>query len=105
MIAIGLLVYLGGNANRLIAVWTACAYLFHAFNIVAGTNEEHYFYYLVIPAILASAVSVVQALCLPRLGQTLYRPLLALSTAVVASMIVWSGSAWLLRSVTPDNGQ
>ena len=39
VIAIGLLVYLGGNANRLIAVWTACAYLFHAFNIIASTDE------------------------------------------------------------------
>jgi len=105
VVAVGLLLYLGGKVNRLIAVWTASAYLFHAFNIVAGTNEEHYFYYLVIPAIVASTTSVVQSLRLPRLSRKLHRSLLVASAAVLALMAVWSGANYMLRSVTPDNAQ
>ena len=57
LVAIGTLLALGGTKPRLVATWTACAYALLAYSIAQGTLEEQFFYFLVVPSILATALA------------------------------------------------
>lgn len=48
--------------RRLLMVWTASAYAFLAYAMVFGTLEEQFYYYLVIPSILVTTVTMVLVL-------------------------------------------
>lgn len=48
--------------RRLLMVWTASAYAFLAYAMVFGTLEEQFYYYLVIPSILATVVTMTLVL-------------------------------------------
>ena len=49
-------------ARRLLLSWTSGAFAFLGYSIVFGTLEEHFFYYLVIPSILATVVTAALVL-------------------------------------------
>jgi hypothetical protein len=97
--------------KRLLVSWTASAYAFLAYAMVFGTLEEHFFYYLVVPSILATTVTATLMFQKTRVGAALRAPegrrtWLALRAAAVASvgaLTLWSAYVWVVVHTVPDN--
>jgi 4-amino-4-deoxy-L-arabinose transferase-like glycosyltransferase len=121
------------SARRLLVSWAASAYAFLGYAMVFGTSEEHFFYYLVVPSILITAVATVVVL---RTAQTAgarehakddaargargrwplelawgargwrraRRTLQIATTVSVAALALWSGYVWAVVHAVPDNG-
>lgn len=104
-VAICVLFLLGGAARRLLVAWTASAYALLSYGIVFGTIEEQFFYYLVVPSLLATAVAATLTL---RAGvMTIYRERRTLLRATVILGLVyvgWCGAVWVQVHFTPNNG-
>ncbi len=104
VVAVLVLLLLGGRASRLIGVWTANSYALLGYCVVFGTLEEQFFYFLVVPALLASALAVTTLLRLawwtPR-GRR--RAGWAVSVAASA-FAVWGALHWAQIHLTPHNG-
>jgi 4-amino-4-deoxy-L-arabinose transferase-like glycosyltransferase len=121
-------------ANRLLVSWTSSAYAFLAYAMIFGTLEEHFFYYLVVPSILATTVTTALVLRKMRVedagrhpmgaawrthngrrGRLVQEALLDLreirfnlfysAAAVFAvALTVWSTYVWVMVHIVPDNG-
>jgi hypothetical protein len=104
-VVIVLLALFGRGSGRVAALWAACAYLLQVYSVFFGTNEEQYFYYLVVLAIVVSAVGTAE-LWRARSEDTptRMRLLRAVSLALVPLFFIWSGHVWIERHLTPDNG-
>jgi 4-amino-4-deoxy-L-arabinose transferase-like glycosyltransferase len=107
-------------ARRLLMSWTSGAYAFLTYAIVFGTLEEQFFYYLVIPCILATTVTT--ALLLEKMrarsagrypegavrrmhAVRLRRLALEAATAVfVVALVFWNTYVWITIHTVPDNG-
>lgn len=114
--------------GRLLGLWTASAYCLLGYSVKFGTNEAQYFYYLVVPAMLATVVGLDCALRAPLLqwrvravmrarcpvdqqfgarrgpaasADFLGRALLAL---IAALYVAWTGYQWTTQHFTADNG-
>jgi glycogen(starch) synthase len=53
VLATGWLAFQPDVESRLVAVWTAGGYALQAYSVLFGTNEEQYFYYVTVLAVLA----------------------------------------------------
>jgi hypothetical protein len=104
IIAIGVLLLLGGALGRLVAIWTTSAYILKAFLILYGTNEEQYFYYLVVMSILATATAAAAVLRSPELARATRRRYRIAVIALLVLFCGWTGYMWVDRHFTPDNG-
>lgn len=107
-------------ARRLLIAWTTSAYAFLGYSMTLGTLEEHFFYYLVVPSILATAAATTVAL--RKVRETDFgkyppggvwgdrarwraRRALEVGTAVsVAVLALWSAYVWATIHTVPDNG-
>jgi 4-amino-4-deoxy-L-arabinose transferase-like glycosyltransferase len=107
-------------ARRLLLSWTSGAYVFLAYAIVLGTLEEQFFYYLVIPCILATTVTA--ALLLEKMRargagrypdgavrrmHAVWLGRLALEAAAAVFVVVlvfWNAYVWFGVHTVPDNG-
>lgn len=110
-IAVVMLLIFGTRLARIAAVWTGCGYLLQTYSVFFGTNEEQYFYYLVVLAIITSAVGSAELCRRHWSGKALRRLLGARGTRMLAGILLlftvltgWSGHAWAERHLTPDNG-
>lgn len=56
VLALFVLARQNSKAARLLALWLISAYAMLSFSVVFGTLEEQFFYYLIIPALIATAV-------------------------------------------------
>jgi hypothetical protein len=87
---------------RLFILWVASSYALLAFIVLQGALEEQFFYYLIVPAILATVVGFWT------LGVVLEgRPGVAVRTGAIvaaAAFVLWSGYAWYEVHTVPDNG-
>ncbi len=108
--AVALLVIGRSRAQRLAGIFAACAYAQQAFAILRGTNEEQYYLYLVVLAIL-SVVVAFATLVTPWLASRVKpgRRADRRASAVLAAlaMLAFTGVAghqWLVRHLTPDDG-
>lgn len=98
-------------ARRLLAAWTASAYAFLCYSVVFGTLEEHFFYYLLVASILATAVAATLVLGRVReldadghYWRRTRRTLQAGTAVFVAALLVWSAYVWGVVHLVPDNG-
>ncbi len=103
-ISVCLLALRGGAANRLLAVWTGSAYALLAYGILFGTLEEQFFYYLVVPAIAATAVVSARALGKGGIEGRARIRLLALMLTLAVVFVGWSGYRWIYTHSTPGDG-
>lgn len=106
-------------ANRLLMAWTSSAYVFLGYAVTVGTLEEQFFYYLVVPSILATTVTTVLVLRKVRAGDAGSRSTgatwhardgrrgrLALEVAVavfVVGLTFWCSYVWVVSHIVPDN--
>ena len=104
VVATAVLLFRRGPELRVLAAWGACAYAAQAFSVLGGTNEEHLFYYLVVPALLACSVIATQLLEPLQLARRAPRLAAGLGIAVALLYFGWNGTQWTLRHITPDNG-
>ncbi len=103
-IAVCFLLLNGSAMSRLVAVVTGSAYLFQAYSIKFGSNEEQYYYYPLVLAILATAIAgvlVFQTRRLNGVALTYARVIAMLSLLTFAG---WTSYQWAVRHFTPDNG-
>lgn len=98
-----LLLLLGGSrTTRWLATWSASAYVLMAYLVVAGTLEEQFFYYLLVPGLVALVVAADRALA--RLSRGRARRLLATAVALVGLGLTGaSGQAWAATHLTRDD--
>jgi hypothetical protein len=103
IVSIFVLIRRGGALNRLIAIWTASATALLGYAILLGTLEEQFFYFLVVPCVLTTAMSAAIFLT-----AKLRAPLRAVLSVVALSLsllfVVWSSHEWVNRHFSPDNG-
>ena len=104
LLAVGLLLPVGGHRGRLIAIWTGSAYTLLAYSIAFGTLEEQFFYYLVVPSIVSIAVASTMLYRGKLIAQRYRRLCLGAGTFLVLIFVAWSGAIWLRVHTTPDNG-
>lgn len=109
VVACSLLVVLGGARNRLVAAFTVSAYALLGYSILQGTLEEQFFYFLIVPSILATAVAITQVLVAHviigwKIGVRPHRA--AVLVTVIAGIVFfsWSSAVWGRVHFTPDNG-
>lgn len=100
-LAVVVLLVAGGAARRMLALWAASAYVLLAYSVAFGTLEEQFFYFLVVPAILAIAVASSWLL---RAVQPWRRPLRVGAAALFILYVGWAGDIWVTVHTTPDNG-
>jgi len=102
--AVCLLLVLGGSANRLLAAWTASTYVLLGYLILFGTVEEQFFYFIVIPALLATSIAatLIFKSCIVT-GRARQRLLMA-TTGFAMLVAGWSSYSWVNTHFTPDNG-
>lgn len=118
---------------RLVALWAASAYALQAYSVLFGTNEEQYFYYVDVLAIIAVVVAgtiLLQALrgghdgkrrrlwplrwmplaplAPPRVAPYAWRRRGTCAAAALAALLVayavLGGGVFVTRSKTPDDG-
>jgi len=104
LIAVVYLLFLRRSNARLLATWCGSTYILLAYSITSGTLEEQFFYFLVVPAIAASAAG---SLILHQNGRRLEG--LRRSQGLVAGLcltffVFWSLFIWVRVHFTPDNG-
>jgi len=86
--------------RRLVGIWTACAYVLVVYCAGFGTLEEQFFYYLVVPIMLALSAAAAQLWSSHRLGTAIRVAELTLA----GLFVVWTGFLWTRAHFTPDNG-
>jgi hypothetical protein len=103
VVSVGVLLARGGHLNRLIALWTASAYALLGYAIFFGTLEEHFFYFLIIPSIVACTTA----------GAAMYGWVvkrgaagagIAVAGVFLALLLAWNGYQWVRAHTHPDNG-
>ncbi|TMB46916.1 MAG: glycosyltransferase [Chloroflexi bacterium] len=105
LVATAWLVFQPDAESRLVACWSASAYALQTYSVLFGTNEEQYFYYVAVMAIVATMMAG------RRLLQDEYRPrpLAARARATVFAglvlLLVLSGLVAVDHYVTSGNGQ
>jgi 4-amino-4-deoxy-L-arabinose transferase-like glycosyltransferase len=102
-LAVCTLTLLGGPINRLLAVWTASAYILLAYGIAFGALEEQFFYYLVVPALLATTIAARLLARSPRIGRAARR-FKHIAVALVVVCVGWGSYRWAYMHLTPGNG-
>jgi hypothetical protein len=116
-----LLAIYGADRAKLVAAWGGSAYAMMAYAVAAGTLEEQFFYFLVVPAMAANAGAIVLLrrghlvegflgatrpaqwggrLLLGRTGHWAGR----IGTAVAVLFVIWTSYVWVDVRTTPDNG-
>jgi len=103
-VAVVILLLVGDKAHRLIATWTIGAYALLAYGVVLGTLEEQFFYYLVVPALLAVAVASALLLTSDVVTGCLHRVLLTVLAALGLLLVAWSGYRWVDTHLKPGDG-
>jgi glycosyltransferase involved in cell wall biosynthesis/4-amino-4-deoxy-L-arabinose transferase-like glycosyltransferase len=98
------LVFRSDPGDRLIACWVGSAYALQAYAVLFGTNEEQYFYYVDVLAILAVVKVARGALSEAPIPSLRLRHAGALALAVPIFVLGLSGYLALDRYVTSDNG-
>lgn len=119
--AVGLLAIFGADRAKLVAAWGGSAYAMMAYAVAAGTLEEQFFYFLVVPAMASTAGAIVllrrghlvegflgatrparwgRRLLLSRAGRWAGR----MGSVAVALFVVWTSYVWIDVRTTPDNG-
>jgi 4-amino-4-deoxy-L-arabinose transferase-like glycosyltransferase len=103
VVAVGMLLTRGGTLNRLAGVWAASAYALLAYAMLFGTLEEQFFYFLIVPVVVACAAA----------GAELYRwsaefgvanRWAAVAGVYLAFFLTWGGYQWVKAHTQPDNG-
>ena len=102
----------GDRTRRVLAALLGSAYAMLAYSIKFGTLEEQFFYYLMIPAVIAVPVAwflvldVVdpQGAVRHRLAGGLVELARRVAPVLFALSIAWSSFVWLQVHLTPDNG-
>lgn len=103
-LAVGVLFLLGDGAERLFSLLGGIAYTQQTYSLLFGTNEEHFYYYVLVPGIIAL---VVVSAHLVRLAQIRRRTRIAAQAALAVlagAYLGWVSYAWTVRHLTPDNG-
>lgn len=96
--------FFDGAAKRLLLTWTASTYALLAYSIMFGTLEEHFFYLLVVPSMLATAVAATLVLR-PGVYDGRTRRALLGTIAVLATIFTgWASYVWGQVHFIPDNG-
>jgi len=103
-IATGILLLYGRSATRLIGVWAASGYFLLAYSIEFGTNEEQYFYYLIVLAILATVTGCALILRSRWLGDRARKAARVTAALLLVALVLWTGRVWVHIHSTPDNG-
>lgn len=97
-----------GRMVRLAGLFTGSAYLLQVYSILFGTNEEQYFYYPVVMAIVAVAVAFTAVRTSPwareRIAGRGGLAVPAAAAGLVAVVLGWSAQVWLTQRTTPDDG-
>lgn len=99
LVAAVLLLRRGDRLRRFLGTFVASALAYLGYALVFGTIEEHFAYYLVVPACLA--VAVVGADLARAVGRTRRRNVLIGALAVV---VLWNGGVWFTLRSSPDDG-
>lgn len=104
--AVGVCVLLAhrGRAERMIAAWVLSAFAFIAYSVAFGTNEEQYYYYLVVPSIVSVAVGGERLWRMGRLQNAARKPLAVGMLVSMIAFVGWTGYVWAKQHFTPDNG-
>jgi 4-amino-4-deoxy-L-arabinose transferase-like glycosyltransferase len=89
---------------RLFVLWVASTYALLTFIVFQGALEEQYFYYLIVPSILATAVGFWTLGVPPALGDRLGRAVRVGAIVATAAFALWSGYVWYEIHTVPDNG-
>jgi hypothetical protein len=104
VLAVVVLSIYGGREHRLLLAWAASAYALLGYCIAFGTLEEQFFYFLIIPSILAIVTggALLAEFAVARSSEgRWYRGGMA---ALGLAFCVWSGDVWFSTHTTPDNG-
>lgn len=104
VIAMLILLLYGSAAGRLLGLWTASAYALLAYCILFGTLEEQFFYFLVLPSLLATACAGAMLLRHGLVGGRARSVLLRTTTTLVLLFVGWSSYHWYTSHTTVDNG-
>lgn len=100
-----LLMLFGRGSGRLVALWAGSAYLLQAYSVLFGTNEEQYFYYVVVFAAIVSVVGTAHLwLDVHERASTHNRLLRVMALGLLPFFFVWAGHVWTERHFTPDDG-
>lgn len=106
-----LLLFLRGTSeHRLVALLSGSAFAMLAYSVFLGTLEEQFFYYLVMPALLAVVLAWRLVLGfenrprIPSLTAAGSRLVGLVAPVALAVALAWSGLVWLEVHLTPDNG-
>ena len=91
-------------ARRLFLVWAASAYSLLAYIVLLGALEEQFFYYLILPAILATVLAAGLLLRLETAGEKTRRALVVTAAVLAVAFVLWSGYVWTQVHLVPDNG-
>jgi hypothetical protein len=102
--AVGVLLLAPGAANRLVAVWAGSAYSLIVYSMAFGTLEEQFFYFLVVPSILAIPVAAACLFGALNLRGGVQPGLAAGAAVLLGVFVVWSSVVWVDRHTTADNG-
>jgi 4-amino-4-deoxy-L-arabinose transferase-like glycosyltransferase len=89
---------------RLFVLWVASSYALLAFIVFQGALEEQFFYYLIVPAILSTAVGFWTLGVPQALGGRLGSAVRAGAIVAAAAFALWSGYVWYEIHTVPDNG-
>jgi 4-amino-4-deoxy-L-arabinose transferase-like glycosyltransferase len=109
------------RAHRLLVSWALSAYALLAYITVFGTLEHQFFYYLLAPSILVTAVTTALVLREMRAGGAGRRPagyaaprsraarrrrlvLEAAAAVFVGALVLWNSYLWVELHTVPDNG-
>ena len=103
LIAVFILLKRGGTINRVVAVWTLSTYAMLSYNILFGTLEEQFFYYLVVVCILATAIAAVQFIKSPA-GQRARGAAFHASLVLFILMTSFNVYQWTAVHLEPNDG-
>jgi 4-amino-4-deoxy-L-arabinose transferase-like glycosyltransferase len=96
--------FFAGAANRLLLAWTASTYALLGYIVVLGTLEEQFFYFLIVPAILATTVCARLILEAEVLDARVRRALLGVTVLLAVAFVSWTGYVWTQIHFAADNG-
>ena len=90
--------------DRFCAVASSIAYIFFLYSVLFGTNEEHYYYLVILPAIICISGCCVRVLQMITPEEGRRRLVHGLFVVSAASFVVSMSYLWYQRHFTPDNG-
>ncbi len=102
--AVVLLLLRGKPLQRIVGVWTACAYALLIYCVAFGTLEEQFFYLLVVPALLALGAAAHLLLTderFPSKIKGLAKPGLI---GAAALFVLWSTGRWAVTHLQRGDG-